>query len=213
MRKQDLIGKKFGKLTVIKEGENKGKNTTWICKCDCGEEKTILAYNLTSGKSKSCGCVRGEKLGNLVRTHGFSNTRLYHIYKGIKQRCHNENNPAYMYYGGKGVSICNEWNCDYLKFKEWSLNNNYDEFVSIDRINPDGNYCPENCRWVSMQKQQNNKLNSMFVTIGDDKLTIAEWADKSKTNKQTLYSKFYRLITQLGLENKDIIEFEIKYRR
>lgn len=207
---QDLTGKRFGKLTVLGRVGDVGKNTAWLCKCDCGEIKNILSYNLSSGKSKSCGCVRSAKLKKYATTHGESKTRLYQIYKGMKQRCNNANNPAYDYYGGKGVSVCNEWSGDFVKFKEWAIVNGYKQGMSIDRINPNGDYCPANCRWVSLQKQQNNKLNSMFVTIDNERLTIAEWADKNKTNKQTLYSKFYRLITQLGLENKDVIEFVIK---
>jgi len=212
MKKQDLTGQKFGKLTVIRKGESIGKNTAWLCKCDCGNTKNILAYNLTEGKSKSCGCVRGIKLKKYATTHGESKTRLYKIYKGMKQRCYNENTPAYIYYGNKGVSICSEWIDDFLNFKEWSAKNGYSDLATIDRINPNGNYCPENCRWVSPQKQQNNKLNSMFITIGEEKYTIAEWADKNKTNKQTLYSKFYRLLNQLGIDNEKVKEFHIEFK-
>ena len=142
--------------------------------------------------------------------HGGSGTRLYSIYKGMKQRCNNKNNPAYKYYGGKGVKICSLWLDDYLKFKDWSLANGYeDEFASIDRIDPDGNYEPKNCRWVTLKKQQNNKLNSMFVIINNEKLTVAEWAEKTESNKQTLYDKFYRLLAQLGIENSTVKEFNI----
>lgn len=213
MRKINLTGQRFGKLVVIKESENIGKNSTWLCKCDCGITKNILSYNLTSGKSKSCGCVRGLKLKKFATTHGESKTRLYGIYKGMKQRCNNTNSPAYDYYGGKSVSVCAEWDNDFLKFKKWSLENGYNENTSIDRIDPNGNYCPKNCRWVSPQKQQNNKLNNVFVTIGDERLTIAEWASANKTNKQTLYSKFYRLFEQLGIENERVEELHIKIKQ
>lgn len=206
----DLAGKTFGKLTVLEKSVKSGKNTSWLCRCVCGVEKSILAYNLTSGKSRSCGCVRGAKLGGLVRTHSGSGTRLYSIYKGMKQRCGNPKNPAYKYYGGKGICLCDEWVEGFDAFREWAISNGYSEGLSIDRIDPNGWYSPENCRWVTMHQQQNNKINSMFIVVGKDKLTIAEWADRTKTNKQTLYDKIYRLVAQLGLENKEIKSFEIK---
>lgn len=131
----------------------------------------------------------------------------------MKQRCYNRNNPAYQYYGGKGIQICAPWLNDFMAFKEWSLNDGYNENLSIDRIDPSAGYSPDNCRWVTMRQQQNNKLNSMFVVIGEEKHTIAEWADLTGTNKQTLYDKFYRLMDQLGVENKDVVSFEIKLLR
>lgn len=210
MKKKELTGESFGKLLVLEKAENIGKNTRWLCLCECGKKKTILTYNLLSGRSKSCGCVRGEKLGNLTRTHSGSGTKIYDIYKGMKQRCGNVKNPAYKYYGDRGICICNEWLENFEVFREWSLSNGYKDGLSIDRRDPNGGYNPANCRWVSMHKQQNNKLNSMFVIINDDKYTIAEWADITKTKKQTLYDRFYILIEQLGLENKNVFEFEIK---
>jgi hypothetical protein len=214
MKKIDLIGKRFGRWTVIKESENKGKNVAWVCLCDCGNKRTCLSYNLLSGKSTNCGCVRRKKLSVIFKKHGGTGTRLYSIYKSMKQRCYNKNNSAYKYYGGKGIVICKNWKNDFSVFRDWALQNKYKENISsIDRINPNGNYCPENCRWVSLKKQQNNKLNSMFVIIDNKKLTIAEWAEKTKTNKQTLYDKFYRLINQLGLENKNVSRFEIKCKK
>lgn len=210
MKRFDLVGKRFGKLLVLSKGENKGKNTTWKCVCDCGTIRDYLTYNLTSGKSSSCGCKRIETLSKIFTTHGGAGTRLYSIFKGIIQRCHNKKSPAYVYYGNKGVDICKEWENNFSTFKEWAEKNGYTDEKSIDRIDPNGNYEPNNCRWVSMQKQQNNKLNSAFITINEEKLTIAEWAEINKTNKQTLYSKFYRLFEQLGLDKKEIIEITIK---
>lgn len=214
-KKIDLKGQKFGKLLVLRRAENKGKNTAWVCRCDCGNEKDILTYNLTAMKSKSCGCVRGKKLGNFSRTHGQSHTRLYSVYKGIKQRCLNKNNPAYKYYGGKGVVIDEGWLKDFLVFKDWAYKHNYKEGkgLSIDRIDPNGNYSPENCRWVSLSKQQNNKLNSFFITIDNEKLTVAEWAQKKGMHHQSLYSRIYRLFESLDVINSENIELEIKTRK
>jgi len=204
MKSKDLTGMKFGLLTIISRAEKTSKNPSWECECECGNTKTILSYNLISGKSKSCGCVRGNKLRLFSKTHGESKTRIYGIYKGMKQRCYNKNTPAYRYYGGKGIEICFDWLNDFLKFKNWSIDNGYLHGKSIDRINPNGNYCPENCRWVDVEKQQNNKLNSFFLSIDGEKKTIAEWADSNNINKQTLYSKFYRLFDSLNLMDKEL---------
>ena len=213
MKTIEITGQKFGMFTVLGRAENRGKNTAWKCVCECGNEKDVLTYNLISGKSKSCGCARITTLKRVMTKHGGRKTRIYGIFKGMCARCYNDHNPAYHYYGGKGVKICDEWKNDFAKFREWSFENGYDETSSIDRINPNGGYCPENCRWVSPQKQQNNKLNSAFLTIDGEKLTICEWAEKTNTNKQTLHSKFHRLLNQLSISNATTIEFEIRTNR
>jgi len=210
MKKVDLVGEKFGRWTVMSKAKNKGKNTAWNCLCECGTERSVLTHNLTRGKSSSCGCGQKEAASKANTTHGKRNTKLYGVYSGMKQRCYNENSPAYEYYGGKGVYICKEWLDDFMNFYNWAKANGYGKDMSIDRIDPNGNYEPDNCRWVTMEKQQNNKLNSMFIIIGNEKKTISEWAKTRKTNQQTLYSKIYRLLEQLGIDNEDVKEFEIK---
>lgn len=205
----NLIGKQFGRLQVVGIAENKGKNTAWTCMCECGVVKSYLTYNLTSGKSQSCGCARVESMSKKFTTHGKSKTRLYQIYKGMKQRCLNENSPAYNYYGGKGVSIHKDWLSNFMSFYKWSYNNGYKEGLSIDRIDPNGNYEPNNCRWVESQQQQNNKLNSFFITIDGSRKTLAEWAKINKANKQTLYSQFYRMFDTLNIINSSHIELTI----
>ena len=152
---------------------------------------------------------------NFATTHGMSKTRLYKIYKSIKQRCYNKNNPAYKYYGDKGVTLYEDWKNDYMSFHNWAMKNGFDESAeigkcTIDRIDPNGNYEPNNCRWVTIKKQQNNKVNSAFITIGNQRMTVAEWADYLSTNKPTLYSKFYRLFEQLNIDTDNIYEVEFK---
>ena len=211
MKKIDLTGKTFGLLTVVNEVKTDNKNIAWMCKCKCGNKKTILGSNLTGGRSKSCGCLQKENASKASKTHGGTKTRLYNLYKGMKQRCTNLNSPAYKYYGGRGIVICDEWLNDFQKFKDWCLNNQYSDEKSIDRIDPNGNYCPENCRWVSFEKQQNNKLNSAFISINDQKKTVAEWAKENGINKQTLYSKIYRLLKDLKIKGKNVkIKIEVK---
>lgn len=218
MKRIDLTGQKFGKLLAIKESGRKGKHIAWLCRCDCGTKKSVLATNLTYGNSKSCGCGQREAAGNMNKSHGFSNTRLYSIYKGIKQRCYNPKNPAYKYYGERGIKMCDEWYNSFISFREWALACGYKDEPSfgkytLDRISPEGNYEPYNCRWATIAKQQNNKLNSVFIVIGNNKKTVAEWATQNKTNKQTLYSKIYRLIEQLGVNGEDVAEINIKLKQ
>ena len=166
----DLIGKRFGKLTVIEKSERKcASGSMYLCVCDCGNKVTIARCNLTSGHAKSCGCKRKEFLKNTPpgATHQFSRCnngkpeRLYYVWRGMRQRCNNPNNNRYDLYGKRGIVICDEWN-DYKNFREWALSNGYDENAprgkcTIDRIDPNGIYEPNNCRWVDSHIQNLNK--------------------------------------------------------
>ncbi len=150
---KDLIGKKFGKLTVIKRAENdKRGNARWLCKCDCGNEIITLGYPLTKGITKACGCLKGNK-----NRHGFYKHRLYHIWSNICQRCSNPHNIGYKIYGARGITVCNEWKNDFMNFYNWSMENGYRDDLTIDRINVNGNYEPNNCRWVDYKSQARNR--------------------------------------------------------
>lgn len=209
----DLIGKRFGKITVIDYAEPKGKkkNKAWLCKCDCGTERVVLHYNLVGGKSKSCGCVRGVKIGALMRTHGQSGTHLYSIWKGMKQRCNNEHNPAYRHYGGRGIKILPSWDKDFMSFKRWADKNGYKDGLSIDRIDPNRGYSPDNCRWVTMEKQQNNKRNSFFLNINGNKMTVAEVAGAGKIKKTGLYYRLYKVLELLNIPDGVHVNINIDY--
>ena len=164
MRKIDMIGKKFGRLTVLSETKKKsGHNKIWLCKCDCGKLVEVQGDSLRSGHTKSCGCLQKE----IVTIHGDNRrgkiSRLYEIWRSMKSRCLNPKHKAYKYYGGKGIKIYNEWKNDYVAFKSWALTNRYQDDLTIDRINNDGNYCPENCRWIPKSE---NSRNSHFKRWG-----------------------------------------------
>ena len=162
----DLTGKRFGRITAIMPLQKRTRNggVVWQCRCDCGKEFQTTANALRTNMTTSCGCKRIEVLKNspIHITHGGESDRLYGVWRGMKQRCKNPNHNRYRFYGGRGIKICPEWEKDYSAFREWAYANGYDEYAprgecTIDRIDVDGDYTPENCRWVTMKVQNRNK--------------------------------------------------------
>ncbi len=162
----DLTGKRFGMLTVLSQADkNKCNHIVWLCKCDCGNTSLVESGSLIGGRTKSCGCLQekylhARKIGK--RTHGKSQSRLYAVWKGMKQRCNDPNSDNYYRYGGRGISVCFEWESDFTAFEKWAMENGYDETApqgkfTVDRINNDGNYEPSNCRLVDMKTQYHNR--------------------------------------------------------
>ena len=189
MKKNDLVGKTFGRLTVIKEVErnNRGERC-FLCKCKCGNEKIIVGWRLTmkNKPTRSCGCLHKEVVSNIFKTHGDSNERLYHIYKGMRNRCLNENDQDYKYYGGRGIRLCDEWLNDYELFKKWSLDNGYNELLTIERIDVDGNYEPCNCRWATRKEQANNTRKNHLLEYNSKLYTMSELAELCDISYTTL---------------------------
>lgn len=168
-----MIGATFGKLTVI-DGPIRNKRTYWLCRCGCGTEKAIRQDHLTGGRIVSCGCFRKELIGNSNKTHGMSNTRIYRIWKGLRNRCENENIPQYSDWGGRGITVCDEWR-NFKPFYEWAMSHGYSDDLSIDRIDNNGNYCPENCRWVTEKEQALNRRSNIYLTHDGVTKHISEW--------------------------------------
>ena len=166
-RTKNLIGDTFGRLTVIERAKIQNKHSVyWRCVCVCGNEKQVSTSNLLLGNVKSCGCLRKEQAIKRFRQaaidnikHGEARTNLYSVWHSMKSRCENTNNPVYKYYGGKGVKVCDEWK-DYIGFSKWAYANGYEDSkctkrgmrLSIDRINSNGDYCPNNCRWITVSE-------------------------------------------------------------
>ena len=155
---KDITGQRFGRLTVIcREGTNRNRASTWRCMCDCGSEIVAVGSNLRTGWSQSCGCIRKERLIK----HGKRKSRLWAVWMGIRRRCNKPYDPAYHNYGGRGITICDEWN-DFQAFHDWAMASGYDENApkgqcTIDRIDNNKGYCPEKCRWVDMKTQNSNR--------------------------------------------------------
>lgn len=175
MKVLDLSNKKFYKLTVIRQVQSKNHKTMWECICDCGNTTLVLTSNLTCGRVKSCGCLKNEKLIKRNTTHNLRKTPIYEVWKTMKQRCFNPNNSSYKNYGGRGISICKDWKDNFISFYEWSMLNGYKKGLTIDRIDNNSNYCPENCRWVDRTIQANNTRWNKLITIGGKVDTRANW--------------------------------------
>lgn len=174
-QKHDLTNQKFGRLTALYTVPNNTHRTRWHCVCDCGNTKDVLQQNLLNGHVKSCGCFLSERNGERIteynRTigremHGETKTRLYRIWISIKTRCFYENSDSYKNYGGRGITICQEWVESFESFRSWAMSNGYSDKLTIDRIDVDGDYCPDNCRWVSMSVQEFNKRTLQRNTSG-----------------------------------------------
>jgi len=162
----DLTGQRFGRLTVMSEAERKNKHRMWNCKCDCGGYTKVYDGSLKRGLTTSCGCYRREQNKKRSITHGESNTRLYSIWYNMKKRCYHKGVAGYDDYGGRGITVCDEWKNSFETFREWALSNGYSDELTIDRINNEGKYEPNNCRWTTQIEQNYNTRISRRNTSG-----------------------------------------------
>ncbi len=186
--KKDLTGNRYGKLLVLRYSHTKGENRYWECICDCGNTHFICTGSLNFG-TKSCGCLVKERPNSNKSIH----KRLAKIYSGMKTRCYNENAANYSNYGERGIKICKEWLQDFKIFHEWAMNNGYDEKLTIDRKDVNGNYEPSNCRWATQSEQNNNRRNSLYYEYEGVKRTIGEWSEILNIKPDSLKVHFERL--------------------
>ena len=199
----DLTGQRFGKLVVIERVYNGRKDAHWRCKCDCGKEVITSTGHLKDGHTKSCGCYSRSLLKETATKHGQYKTRLYNVWWSIYTRCYVKSSNRYKQYGDKGIIMCDEWKNDFMTFYNWSMENGYKEDIdkngrnqiSIDRIDNNGNYETNNCRWVDRKTQANNKSINVKFLIAGESLTAKQVAEKYNINYRTFMSRLYRGFT------------------
>ena len=191
----DMTGERYGRLTVVRLSErktNQGK-PLWVCRCDCGNEVEVPRKRLIEGSTKSCGCYRREFSREQHTTHGQSrdgnaHTRLFRIWTGMKDRCNNPKSKYYDKYGGRGITICREWEL-YSAFHRWASEHGYTDQLTIDRIDNDKGYSPDNCRWATYSEQENNRRNNVKYEVNGTVYTLAQLARKENTTRAKAHKK------------------------
>ena len=187
---QDITGKKYNMLTVIEKIDNNPKGVImWKCLCDCGNETIVRGGNLKSGMVKSCGCLRHK---SKTVTHGKSKTKLYHIWNGMKNRCYNKNSKSYKNYGGRGISICSDW-LSFESFSKWANENGYSDGLTIERIDNDGNYCPDNCTWITKGEQAQNRRMCRKITYNGKTQTLMQWCHELNVDYSLVHNRINKL--------------------
>lgn len=183
----DLTGQRFGKLVAEKKVKIAYGKYKWVCKCDCGNITLVKTYHLVHGNIKSCGC----EWRKASVTHGQTYTRLYYLWCAMKRRCQCETDGKYYRYGGRGIKVCEEWQ-SFAPFREWALSNGYDDSLTIDRIDNNGNYEPLNCRWTTAEVQANNKSTNRYITHNVETHSLAEWSRNLGISYKLLYGRLKR---------------------
>lgn len=207
--KYHLVGNRYGHLSVIREeGRNKHGEVMWLCKCDCGNEMLAKSCNLVHGFVKSCGCMSGQMISNANKKHGKINTRIYSSWHCMKNRCYNTNDEHYPDYGARGITVCEEWKDNFQVFYEWAISHGFREDLTIDRIDVNKGYSPNNCRWATAKEQQRNRRITVYLDYKGDKKPLAEWAEIKGIDRKNLE---YRIRAKWPVEKA--LETPVKSKR
>jgi hypothetical protein len=203
---QDLVGARFGELIVLEKVPRLKSNTTrWKCKCDCGKIIETTRSSLIKGSSKSCGCLckklSTQRIIKVNTKHNLSRTRIYRIWTGIKNRVKGNIKDNKKYYFDRNIKICDEWEKDFIKFYNWSIQNGYSDNLSIDRIDVNGDYKPDNCRWATIKQQNRNKQNTTYLTLNGKTLSMGEWKEKLDIPFSTMVNR-----KRKGLSDEQILD-------
>lgn len=196
-RCDDLTGQRFGRLIVMERSATIGKKTMWKCRCDCGNIIKVDGYNLRKRITQSCGCLSNDMKSIRATTHGLSNKRLYGVWQNIINRCTNPKSQEYRYYGERGITICDEWRNDFKVFYDWAMANGYDETApkgqcTIDRIDNNKGYFPDNCHWISTKMNCRNTRKNRIVEFNGEKHTLSEWSEIIHIPSNTLTERLKR---------------------
>jgi hypothetical protein len=193
----DLAGKRFVRLVCIRDiGRDKGGGVLWECQCDCGNKKNVRSGKLVNGHTRSCGCLQKDITREAHTTHSLcrengKRTKLYHVWDAMKQRCQNPRFTFYKDYGGRGIEVCGEWD-SYIPFHNWATANGYQEGLTIERKDVNGNYEPDNCRWIPRPEQSRNRRNSHYITHKGISKTLTEWGHELGINPKVLGTRIKR---------------------
>jgi hypothetical protein len=182
------IGMSYGQLTI--ESIERINSKLYVsAKCTCGKTGSYMLVKLKDGHTKSCGCLRKKIMSDILTTHGLYHTRINNIWNGMIDRCRRVKNKNYKNYGGRGITVCEEWATDFMAFYNWAMNNGYSDELTIERNDVNGNYEPGNCKWITHSKQALNRRDNHFVTYNGVTKTIAEWAKDLNMNYNTLINR------------------------
>lgn len=188
----DMTGQRYGRLTVLERAPNNKRGLVcWVCRCDCGKIVTLVGHEIRRGNVTSCGCFMREQRRAYMTKHGGYYDRLHLVWTNMLRRCRNPHDKSYSRYGGRGISVCDEW-LSYQAFKDWALAHGYDKDAptgecTLDRINVDGNYCPANCRFISMAEQARNKSTNAYITVNGVTRCREDWARIIGTSGTAIY--------------------------
>lgn len=203
MQKIDLTGERFGRLTAIEEAPKvvygKGTKTRWYCRCDCGRTTIATSNNLREGRIISCGCAKKD---NAHKTHGLSNSRLFSIWENMKARCKYSSVECFKHYGGRGITVCPEWDDSFINFYNWAVQNGYDDKLTIDRIDVNGNYEPSNCRWITMKEQSVNRRGSIKVIFHEKEIPIVQLVKEVGIKYATLLFHYHKKDLEQYIEGR-----------
>lgn len=186
MNRKNIIGREYGMLKVLSfDHKDCWRQLYYRCLCKCGNITIVRTKSLTSGNTKSCGCL----IKSREKTYRQKNKRLYKIWIGMRNRCNNPNNPCYNRYGGRGISVCYEWDADFEEFCKWSLSHGYNAFLSLDRKDNNLGYNPSNCRWATAQEQADNKRSNILITINGTTMDLQQWCNHYSINRSTVNTR------------------------
>lgn len=188
----DIINKKFTRLLVIERTNNIGNKTAYRCVCDCGAKVVVTYDKLSRGSTKSCGCYSKDVNRERLTTHGMQDTRLYSIWKSMKNRCSNKKYHRYRDYGGRGIFVCEEWMESFENFNEWALANGYRDELTIERADNNGSYSPNNCKWSTLHEQMRNTRHNVWLTYKGETKILQDWANITGLDRRVISMRINR---------------------